>query len=234
MKNIVYFLALLGLAVAFTAVSPANAQDHREAVVVIERMDAGHSFYEIVGTGFPTGRRVRIEVINVAIHQGNTFVVTAADGGFSGVFIGKTPAGENVPVTPGAWKVRAKCGSVTARAEFTVQEGRGMSAGEWGGRSVGLVVTSTGATLDWDCANGTIDQPIVLDESGHFDVTGVHVREHGGPIRQGERDDAHPARYTGTVDSGTMLLTVTLTDTNESMGTYTLTLGVAPQIFRCL
>src|ERR1700730_845698 len=35
--------------------------------------------------------------------------------------------------------------------------------GIWGGDHVGVTVTETGSTLEYDCAAGTIDQPFVLD-----------------------------------------------------------------------
>jgi hypothetical protein len=106
--------------------------------------------------------------------------------------------------------------------------------GIWGGDHVGVTVTETGSTLEYDCAAGTIDQPFVLDAAGRFDLVGTHVRGHGGPTRIDEQPDRHPARYTGTVDGGTMTLTVTMTDLNQTVGTFSLTVGASPRIVRCL
>jgi hypothetical protein len=92
----------------------------------------------------------------------------------------------------------------------------------------------TGGSLEYDCAHGKIGQPFVADSAGRFDLAGTHTREHGGPIREGEEADTHPARYTGTTDSRTMTLTVTLTDSNEKVGTFTLTRGQAGRIVKCL
>jgi hypothetical protein len=36
----------------------------------------------------------------------------------------------------------------------------------WGGDHVNLVVTDAGGALEYDCAHGTIDQPLVIDSSG--------------------------------------------------------------------
>lgn len=53
-------------------------------------------------------------------------------------------------------------------------------------------------------------------------------------MREDEKLVSHPARYTGRVDGLRMTLTVTITDTGQRLGTFTLTLGVAGHILRCL
>ena len=109
-----------------------------------------------------------------------------------------------------------------------------MRPGIWGGDHVGVTVTEAGGTLEYDCAAGTIDQPFALDAAGRFDLVGTHVRGHGGPARDGEEPDRHPARYTGRIDAGTMTLTVMMTDLDLVVGTFTLTAGASPRIVRCL
>jgi hypothetical protein len=105
---------------------------------------------------------------------------------------------------------------------------------EWGGEHVGLTVSDTGGTLEYDCASGTIDQKIIAAMDGTFTVVGTHTIGHGGPIMQGETPDRHPARYDGWTDGETMTLTVTLTDSGQSLGTFHLTRGQSPRVFRCL
>ena len=112
--------------------------------------------------------------------------------------------------------------------------GQPIEVGAWGGDHVSLLVAATGGTVEYDCAHGTIDQPFVADPSGRFDLAGTHTREHGGPIRIGEKEDKRPARYTGMTDRRTMTLTVTLTGTNERIGTFTLTHGQIGRIVKCL
>lgn len=104
----------------------------------------------------------------------------------------------------------------------------------WGGDHIRLDVTETGGALEYDCGNGTIDQPMLLDRAGRFDVTGVHVRGQGGPIRGDEVPDRRPARYTGSTDGRRMALTVTLTDENQRLGTFSLTSGVPARLVKCL
>lgn len=105
--------------------------------------------------------------------------------------------------------------------------------GDWGGEHIGLSVAERGATVEYDCANGTIDEPLVAVE-GRFTALGTHIREHGGPIREGETADKHPARYEGRIDGGTMTLEVVLTDSGEKVGAFKLVRGQSPHVFKCL
>ncbi len=105
--------------------------------------------------------------------------------------------------------------------------------GTWGGEHISLEVTEGGGRVEYDCAHGTIGQKIITDAGGRFEVRGTHVRERGGPVRKGEREDKHPAVYRGQIKGDTMTLTVTESDTGESVGTFTLTLGREPHIVKC-
>lgn len=106
--------------------------------------------------------------------------------------------------------------------------------GTWGGNHIGLKVTSDGAQLEFDCAHATIAQRFIIDDKGRFDVVGEYIRERGGPLRDGEKPDAHPARFFGEVRGRTMMLTVKLTDTGATIPTFTLVWGVEPRINKCL
>jgi hypothetical protein len=109
-----------------------------------------------------------------------------------------------------------------------------IAASEWGGDHIGLTVLASGGALEYDCASGTIDQPIVSATDGSFVALGTHATGHGGPIMQGEIPDRHPARYDGWTDGKTMKLTVTLTDSGQELGSFTLVRGQSPHVFRCL
>ena len=106
--------------------------------------------------------------------------------------------------------------------------------GVWGGDHIGMVISDSSVTLDYDCAYGTIDEPFSTDCSGEFEVVGVHIKEHGGPIRIGETPDEHPALYKGYIEENVMTMKVTLTDTGEEIGTFTLILGAIPNVHKCL
>ena len=106
--------------------------------------------------------------------------------------------------------------------------------GQWGAQGVSMEVTGSGATLEFDCANGSISEAIVLDGSGKFAVKGFFATEHPGPIREGEDTSGQPATYTGSVDGQTLTLTIALTGTGKTIGTFTLTSGKVGRIRKCL
>ena len=109
----------------------------------------------------------------------------------------------------------------------------GAQIGTWGGEHISLEVTAHGGRVEYDCAHGTIDQKIVPDARGRFDLRGTHVREHGGPVRKDETADSHPARFNGEIKDNTMTLTVTESDTKETVGTFTLVYGQQPHLMKC-
>lgn len=104
--------------------------------------------------------------------------------------------------------------------------------GLWGGAHAGLTLTDSGGTISYDCAHGGLATPVRPDGAGHFEVSGVHVREHGGPIRIGEVPDSVPARYVGDVRSDRMTLWV-LVGAN-TLGPFSLVRDATAQLFRCL
>src|SRR5437773_10882790 len=82
--------------------------------------------------------------------------------------------------------------------------------GAWGGVGIRLEVTAQGATVEYDCAHGTIDEPLLADREGRVSAAGIHVRESGAPVRVDEPLDRHPARYDGQLDGSSIRLTATL------------------------
>ena len=107
--------------------------------------------------------------------------------------------------------------------------------GTWGGDHVEVTFDAGGTgTVQYDCAHGTIAAPITLGPGSQLSASGEHVREHGGPVQEGEPPDAHPARYAGTVRGDELTFTVTLTDDGTVLGPYRARRGRAGQLFRCL
>lgn len=106
--------------------------------------------------------------------------------------------------------------------------------GSWGGQHIGLIVTDTGATIQYDCALGTISQPLLLAPDGAFTWHGVHYPGHGGPVRIDEPPNAHAAVYTGHATSDRLTLTLDVPDLGMPPQTFTLVRGGAAMVFRCL
>jgi hypothetical protein len=105
--------------------------------------------------------------------------------------------------------------------------------GPWGGPHIRMDVGPSSATIDYDCANGTIDGPLTTDSKGRFTWRGSHNREHPGPIRIDEPSNNRPATYSGWIKGDTMNLKVKLADTNEVVETFTLKRGGAGRVFKC-
>lgn len=106
--------------------------------------------------------------------------------------------------------------------------------GTWGGLHIEMNVTRNGATLRYDCAEGSIDEPLVLDRRGQFKARGKHKASHPGPIRENEADNSVAAIYTGKVVGNRMTLTVRLANSNETVDTFELVFGQGGRIRRCL
>jgi hypothetical protein len=105
--------------------------------------------------------------------------------------------------------------------------------GEWGGEGVALIVTSTGGDFEFDCAVGSVDEPLILDDRSSFAVVGILIPG-GGPEREGEDPRRRPATYEGSVRGDRMELTVRLLDTGDISDPYTLRRGETPFLRRCL
>jgi hypothetical protein len=97
-----------------------------------------------------------------------------------------------------------------------------------------MQVTSAGARLEYDCAEGVIEEPLRPDAEGRFTATGSHTPGHGGPIRAGEILPTFRARYDGHVKGEQMSLLVTLTETGAALGSFELRRGSSGLLVRCL
>lgn len=103
--------------------------------------------------------------------------------------------------------------------------------GTWGGRHVGLELTAGGGALDYDCAAGTIDEPVRADASGRFTARGTHTPGMGGPERVDVARPRLPAQYSGRIQGERMTLSVRAPD---ELGPFTLARGAEPMLMRCL
>jgi hypothetical protein len=108
-----------------------------------------------------------------------------------------------------------------------------LPTGSWGGSHIRIEVGPRSATIDYDCANGTIDGPFTIDSKGRFNWRGSHNQEHGGPIRIDQKPNTRPAIYSGWIKGDTMTLTVKLASSNEVLETYTLKRGSQGRVFKC-
>ena len=106
-----------------------------------------------------------------------------------------------------------------------------IATGVWGGQHINIEVGEKSAVIEYDCANGVIDGPLVVDSSGNFKLRGKHRMERGGPVRADEQPNEQPATYTGTINGNTMTLTLKINDSEEE--TFTLEKGKQGELFKC-
>ncbi len=106
--------------------------------------------------------------------------------------------------------------------------------GEWGGEHIALSVAADSAALEYDCATGAMTEPLTPNASGSFTASGYYIPGQGGPEQPGDVGVRLPAEYTGTADADDMTLIVTLTETGQSVGFYTLFRNEPPTLFKCL
>lgn len=106
-----------------------------------------------------------------------------------------------------------------------------IATGVWGGQHINLEAGEKSATIEYDCANGSIDGPLVVDGNGKFNWRGTHRMERGGPIRADEKPKEYPATYTGSVNGNTMTLTLKVSGMDEE--TFTLEKGKPGDLVKC-
>jgi hypothetical protein len=101
--------------------------------------------------------------------------------------------------------------------------------GIWGGDDAGLVVSAGEIHAHIGCTKGDVAGPIPLDAQGRFDVEGLYNVD-AYPV---DRGILHPARFFGNADGHTLTLSVRLTDTGQTLGPVSLTLGREPGMHVC-
>ena len=102
--------------------------------------------------------------------------------------------------------------------------------GVWGGPHISIEIGEKSARIEYDCANGTIDGPLVVDSNGNFKLRGTHRLE-GGPITPDDDKKGQPATYTGSIKGNTM--TLTLKVGNSEAETFTLEKGKQGELVKC-
>ncbi len=103
----------------------------------------------------------------------------------------------------------------------------------WGARGISLRMTASGASLEFDCAQGRITQPIVPNAQGDFSVAGTYTPEIGGPVQRNNPPRDLPATYKGSISGNTMRLEIVLADKNRQPPLFTLTRGGAGKVVKC-
>ena len=96
------------------------------------------------------------------------------------------------------------------------QKTKRLGAGFWGGPHVSIEVGSQSARVEYDCAHGGIDGPLVVDSEGKFEWRGTFTPERGGPVRAGESARSQAATYSGEINGSTMTLHLKVGDSEDT------------------
>jgi hypothetical protein len=111
----------------------------------------------------------------------------------------------------------------------------GVSTGEvFGGEGIRLVVTDAGAELEFDCADGRIEEPLSPGSDGSFEANGTFTFGQGGPIHEDDPPRSEPARYNGVLDGDRLTIGAALLESDMVIGPYALRRGDEGVIRRCL
>ena len=121
----------------------------------------------------------------------------------------------------------------------TIGPDAGRIFGVWGGPHAGLSFQGGLADATFDCASGTVDDPVLPAKDGSFSVKGTYRTGTPGPIEVGEFFKSQGAVYAGHVAAPAakgaprvMTLNVALED-GTNLGPFTLNEGAPPQLTRC-
>jgi len=107
-------------------------------------------------------------------------------------------------------------------------------SGTWGGQHIRITVERGSASIEYDCATGTITGPLTINRNGSFSWKGFHTAQHGGPVRREEESNRQQATYSGSISGDTMTLRVKVSGKDEDTETYTLERGSSGEVFKCL
>jgi hypothetical protein len=103
----------------------------------------------------------------------------------------------------------------------------------WGGPHVSIVTSEKNVTLEFDCAEGIILNPIQPDANGNFSAKGTYTPQQGGPVKKDSPPNDLPATYKGTIHGNAMHLEIILANQDQQPPPLTLTRGQAGHVVKC-
>ena len=107
-----------------------------------------------------------------------------------------------------------------------------VKAGKWGGQHISMNVAPASTEIEFDCGRATVPGAIETDNDGRFAATGTFLQERPGPTTP-NGPAQRPMRLSGTVKGDDMQVSIVLTDSNEDLGTFTLTFGRTARLVKC-
>ena len=109
----------------------------------------------------------------------------------------------------------------------------GTLQGQWGGDQLRLVIDAQGGRIFTGCADGSFSGPLRLAADGSFLIAGVFDQHQPGPQLADEAAARAPARFSGEVRNGVMVLSILPAGAQQAQ-IFTLRQGQPAKIVRCL
>jgi hypothetical protein len=107
-----------------------------------------------------------------------------------------------------------------------------VKSGQWGGPHIAMTVAAASTEIEFDCGRATAPGTIDTDNEGRFATNGTFLQERPGPTTP-DGPAQRPMRLSGTVKGNDMQMSIVLTDSNEDLGSFTLTFGTAARLVKC-
>jgi len=126
----------------------------------------------------------------------------------------------------------SSCGSMGPRGTLPGSTATPVKPGQWGGPHIAMNVAASKTDIEFDCGKATITGAIDTDPDGAFAVTGTFLPERPGPTTP-DAPPSRPMRVTGTVKGDDMHIAIVLTDKDEAIGDFSLTLGTVARLTKC-
>jgi hypothetical protein len=95
-----------------------------------------------------------------------------------------------------------------------------------------MTVAAASTEIEFDCGRATAPGTIDTDSEGRFVTNGTFLQERPGPTTP-DGPAQRPMRLSGTVKGNDMQMSIVLTDSNEDLGSFTLTFGTAARLVKC-
>jgi len=126
----------------------------------------------------------------------------------------------------------SSCGSMAPRGTLPGSIETPVKPGQWGGPHIAMTVAPSKTDIEFDCGKAAITGAIDADPDGAFAVAGTFMPERPGPTTP-DAPPSRPMRMTGSVKGDDMHVTIVLTDKDEAIGDFTLTLGTVVRLTKC-
>jgi hypothetical protein len=110
-----------------------------------------------------------------------------------------------------------------ASTAHSTAPGQTLAAGRWGGEGAVLRIADDGAaTLEFDCATGSLSDPPTIQPDGSFSWVGEFDPERGNPVAGTGDADPQPATYHGVLDGAELTLSVDVDPLDHVEGPFVL------------